>query len=91
MIQVLVVMETGSVPIQNAGTQISHGEPSAIAVIKNGLKEWEVLTHLVSYGLGMEEHFHVSSYCLIGCVPDVYQFFSKSLGISICLVKWWPS
>jgi len=48
MIQVLVVMETGSVPIQNAGTQISHGELSAIAVIKNDLKGWEVLTHLVS-------------------------------------------
>ena len=48
MIQVLVAMETGSVPIQNAGTQISHGELSAIAVIKNGLKGWEVLTHLVS-------------------------------------------
>ena len=42
-------METGSVPIQNAGTQISRGELSAIAVIKNGPKGWEVLTHLVSF------------------------------------------
>lgn len=48
MLQVLVVMETGSVPIQNAGTQISHGVLSAIAVIKNGLKGWEVLNHPVS-------------------------------------------
>jgi hypothetical protein len=49
MIQVLVVMETGNALIQNVGTQISRGELSAIAVIKNGLKGWEeVLNHLVS-------------------------------------------
>jgi hypothetical protein len=49
MMQVLVVMETGSVPIQNVATQISRGELSAIAVIKNGLRGWEVVTNLVSF------------------------------------------
>lgn len=42
------MMETGSAPIQNVATQISHGELNAIAVTKSDLKGWEVETNLVS-------------------------------------------
>lgn len=86
MIQVLVVMETGSVRIQNVATQISHGEQSAIAVIKNGLKGWQVLTNLVSFSVYEQTNFFLCFYCRIGCVPNVYPFF-KSVGISVCIVK----
>lgn len=55
VVEVLVVMETGSVPIQNVATQISHGELNAIAVTKSDLKGWEVETNLVVGGVEVVE------------------------------------